>query len=99
MPNIVLKQCCQHSLKGRANSLQRKCWTPGNLQGSAFMSSDSYVCMVKQKYTILDGVLPISFIKHVGQDKSVADKVMVICCALVNLCESIVPTVLINVVY
>ena len=95
MPNIVLKQCCQHSLKGRANSLQRKCWTPGNLQGSAFMSSDSYVCMVKQKYTIL----PISFIKHVGQDKSVADKLMVICCALVNLCESIVPTVLINVVY
>ena len=63
------------------------------------MSSDSYVCMVKQKYTILDGVLPISFIKHVGQDKSVADKLMVICCALVNLCESIVPTVLINVVY
>ena len=41
----------------------------------------------------------ISFIKHVGQDKSVPDKLMVICFALVNLCESIVPTVLINVVY
>ena len=48
--------------------------------------------MVKQKYSILDSVLPISFIKQdVGNDKSVADKLMVICCALVNLCESIVP--------
>ena len=47
---------------------------------------------VKQKYTILDSGLPISFIKQdVGQDKSIADKLMVICCALVNLCESIVP--------
>ena len=64
------------------------------------MLSDSYIRMVKQKYTILDGVLPISFIKQdLRQDKSIADKLMVICCAHVNLCESIVPTVLINVVY
>ena len=44
--------------------------------------------MVKQKYSIL----PISFIKQdVKSEKSVADKLMVICCALINLCESIVP--------
>lgn len=48
--------------------------------------------MVKQKYSILEGVMPISFIKHDSEcDVSVADKVMVICCALVNICESIVP--------
>ena len=48
--------------------------------------------MVKQKYSILDGILPISFIKQgVKSNKSVADKLMVICCALINLCESIVP--------
>ena len=48
--------------------------------------------MVKQKYSILDGILPISFIKQdVKSEKSVADKLMVICCALINLCESIVP--------
>ena len=54
--------------------------------------------MVKQKYTILDGLLPISFIKNDQDssgcescDKTTADKLIVICCALVNLCESIVP--------
>ena len=53
---------------------------------------EQLIGMVKQKYTILNGVLPIGFIKQdVGNDKSVADKLMAICCALVNLCESIVP--------
>ena len=51
--------------------------------------------MVKQKYTILDGLLPVSFIKNdqdsTGCDTTTADKLIVICCALVNLCESIVP--------
>lgn len=48
--------------------------------------------MVKQKYSILDGVLPISFIKNDSTcNLTVADKVMVICCALVNVCEPIVP--------
>ena len=46
--------------------------------------------MVKQKYSILDGTLPISFIKD-DSDVTVADKLMVVCCALVNLCHSIVP--------
>lgn len=52
--------------------------------------------MVKQKYSILEGVLPINFIQtdiHSTEenDVTVADKLMVICCALVNLCEPIVP--------
>ena len=47
--------------------------------------------VIKQKYTILEGTLPISFIKSDGADISTADKLMVICCALVNLCEPIVP--------
>ena len=46
--------------------------------------------MVKQKYSILEGTLPISFIKD-DSDVTVADKQMVVCCALVNLCHSIVP--------
>ena len=46
--------------------------------------------MVKQKYSILEGTLPISFIKD-DSDVTVADKLMVVCCALVNLCHSIVP--------
>ena len=48
--------------------------------------------MVKQKFRILDGILPVAFIKNEGgSDITVADKLMVICCALVNLCEPIVP--------
>ena len=47
--------------------------------------------VIKQKFTILEGTLPISFIKADGADISTADKLMVICCALVNLCEPIVP--------
>ena len=47
--------------------------------------------VVKQKYTILEGTLPINFIKADGADISIADKLMVICCTLVNLCEPIVP--------
>jgi len=36
------------------------------------------------------GVLPISFIKNDNAyDVTIADKVMVICCALVKICESI----------
>lgn len=50
--------------------------------------------MVKQKYSILEGVLPISFISNDSAcDVTVADKVMVICCALVNICEPIVPKI------
>ena len=47
--------------------------------------------VIKQKYTILEGTLLISFIKADGADISTADKLMAICCALVNLCEPIVP--------
>ena len=48
--------------------------------------------MVKQKFIILEGILPVVFIKHESEsDITVCDKLMVICCALVNLCEPIVP--------
>ena len=46
--------------------------------------------MVKQKYTILDSVLFISFIKQDGNDKNIAEKLMIVSCALVNLCKSII---------
>lgn len=47
--------------------------------------------LVKQKYSILSNRLPISFIKNdENYDVSVADKIMVICCSLTNLCESII---------
>jgi len=52
---------------------------------------EQLIGLVKQKYSILSGRLPISFIKNDDNDDvCVADKIMVICCALVNLCDPIV---------
>ena len=48
--------------------------------------------VIKQKYSILEGALPINFIKANGADIGVADKLMTIHCALVNICEPLVPS-------
>ena len=49
--------------------------------------------MVKQKYSIIEGILPITFIinNNDSSDITVADEVIIVCCTLVNLCLSIVP--------
>lgn len=45
--------------------------------------------VLKQKYTILQGTLPIRLI--VGdEDDSTIDKIVSVCCACVNLCPSVV---------
>lgn len=47
--------------------------------------------VLKQKYTILQGVLPISLISDNTKDTdSTIDKIVKVCCALVNLCPSVV---------
>ena len=43
--------------------------------------------VLKQKYTILQGTIPISLI--VG-DNSTIDKIISVCCACVNLCPAVV---------
>lgn len=48
---------------------------------------------LKQKYTILQGVLPISLISDNDHDVDVTviDKIVKVCCACINLCPSVVP--------
>ena len=47
---------------------------------------------VRQKYSILQSTLPIDFvIKRVGEDCPLVDRIVRICCALCNVCESVVP--------
>lgn len=47
--------------------------------------------LVHQKYTILESTLPVKIIMCTKSDKiSVLDKIIVICCALCNLCESVI---------
>ena len=47
--------------------------------------------LVRQKYQILSATQPIEFLA--GKDKSIPilDKIVCACCALVNLCDSVVP--------
>ena len=47
--------------------------------------------VVRQKYTILSGTIPIEFvICSEGEEYTLIDKIACICCALVNLCPSAV---------
>ena len=46
---------------------------------------------MKQKFTILQGTLPISLIKRPADtDVATIDKIVIVTAALVNLCNSIV---------
>jgi len=48
--------------------------------------------VLKQKYTILQNVLPISLIQDENDDtQSTIDKIVTVCCACVNMCPSVVP--------
>ena len=47
--------------------------------------------LVRQKYTILKSTLPIQFvIKRAGEDIPVIDRIIRVCCALTNVCDSVV---------
>ena len=47
--------------------------------------------VLKQKYTILQGVMPISVVADKDEQDASIDKLVRVCCALVNLCPSVVP--------
>ena len=47
--------------------------------------------VLRQKYTILESTLPISMIRcNSDSNASIIDKIVVVCCALCNCCESVV---------
>ena len=47
---------------------------------------------VRQKYSILQSTLPINFVmKRTGEEIPVIDRIVRICCALCNVCDSVVP--------
>ena len=51
------------------------------------------ICLLKNKYTILQGILPITIIRHKNdtEEFSNLDKILVTCAALTNLSPCIVP--------
>ena len=47
---------------------------------------------VRQKYSILQSTLPIHYLmKREGEECPVIDRVVRVCCALCNVCDSVVP--------
>ena len=46
--------------------------------------------ILKQKFTILQGIIPISLISD-NDEESTIDKIVQVCCACINLCPSVVP--------
>ena len=46
---------------------------------------------VHQKYTLFQGTLPISMVMCNSEDYSTIDKILLVCCALHNHCDSVVP--------
>ena len=47
--------------------------------------------VLKQKYTILESCLPINFMEGTEEDtRSLIDRIVTVCCALCNCCESVV---------
>jgi len=48
--------------------------------------------LVRQKYTVLQGTLPIDYLSsRSGEDCPLIDRIAHVCCALCNVCDSIVP--------
>jgi hypothetical protein len=48
--------------------------------------------VLKNRYTILHGTLPIALVKRSDDVVPTIDKIMTVCCALCNLGETVVPS-------
>jgi len=47
--------------------------------------------MIRQKFTILQSTFPINMLMCEGETVSTLDKIVAVCCALCNCCDSVVP--------
>ena len=53
--------------------------------------AETVIGLVRQKYSILQSTLSINMLTSDDEGISPIDKVVVICCALCNCCDSVVP--------
>ena len=50
--------------------------------------------VLKQKFTILQGTIPITLVTDIaGQNMVTIDKIVRVCCALVNVCHLLFPKI------
>ena len=46
--------------------------------------------LLRNKYTILQDIVPIDYLITDADSKPIIDKIVTVCCALTNCCESVV---------
>ena len=46
---------------------------------------------VRKKYSLLNATQPIHFVMSFSDEATTLDKIVHVCCALTNICESVVP--------
>lgn len=47
--------------------------------------------LLKKKYKIFEGIIPMSMLSNMVNDEISLDKIIVVCCALINMCPSQIP--------
>ena len=53
---------------------------------------ESVIGLLRNKYTILQGILPLDYLMKIDELKlSTIDKIIVVCSALTNICDSVIP--------
>ena len=53
---------------------------------------ESVISLVRNKYTILQGILPLDFLITKDGGYATISKIVTVCSALCNICNSVVPT-------
>ncbi len=46
---------------------------------------------IRQKYTILSSTQPIDYVLSSDEQETILDKIVCVACALINICDSVVP--------
>ena len=50
------------------------------------------ICLLRNKYSILQMSLPVDYVMKVSNGYCTIDKIVTVCCALCNLCPTVVPS-------
>ena len=80
------------SQRERSNSLDVKLTKLANFHVYDRIHVERVIGVLRQKYTILQSTLPINIIMcDDTTETSMIDKIVVICCALCNFCDPVVP--------
>ena len=46
---------------------------------------------IRKKFSLLSATQPIDFVTSPDESKTTLDKIVYVCCALVNMCNSVIP--------